>query len=248
MKDVAQNAVVAVSDPDIAWAVARRFHECEGRVAVLGDASALSMKREAQRYSLFECDIGDEASIAGALEGVIADYGHIDALAAGWFSDSSADYLGVSNAIWDGDVARGVRSVWLCTKHALPGLRRAGSAAVVLLAPLDGIVTTKHRFLPAVASGALVGLTRTLALDLASQGIRVNAVICSVTPKAINSVRGNEQEPDPWGSDVSTVPLHRFGEPDDFAPVVHFLASEGAGYMTGSVITVDGGVSARITT
>jgi NAD(P)-dependent dehydrogenase (short-subunit alcohol dehydrogenase family) len=179
------------------------------------------------------CDIADEVS----LDRVVRRSGpKVDVLvnchfALDWSSIESSDLGG-----WERSIRINLLGPVICTRAFLPLLRAAGSSSVVHLGSIDG--TLGNPAVPAysVAKGGLVPLTHVMAHEFAAYGIRVNCV-------ARAAVAGHP--PKPPGSDaaLSATPLGRAAEAREVAAAVAFLASEDASYVTGTILTVDGGRS-----
>lgn len=149
---------------------------------------------------------------------------------------------GTSLEQWRECQALNLESVWHCVQAALPLLRRSSQAAIVTVPSYQAIRPGKGSFPYAVAKGGLISMTRALAVELAP-GIRVNGVL----PGQIESVRTAEyfsQFRDPEEArrrTLQTFPLGRLGQPVDIAKAVAFLASSDASWITGTLLTVDGG-------
>jgi meso-butanediol dehydrogenase/(S,S)-butanediol dehydrogenase/diacetyl reductase len=148
---------------------------------------------------------------------------------------------------WDNIVGVNLRAVFLCSRAALPHLE-ATHGSVVNIASVQSFANEPNVSIYAGTKAGVMGLTRSLALDFASRGVRVNAVC----PGAIYT--GMTEAWLAWQSNPEAVlkkidkdvPLGRIGRPEDIAPAVFFLASPEAAYITGTSLVVDGGVLARI--
>jgi NAD(P)-dependent dehydrogenase (short-subunit alcohol dehydrogenase family) len=179
------------------------------------------------------CDIADVVSLdrvaesSGPKVGVLVNC-HF---ALDWSSIESLDV-----DAWERSIRVNLLGPVICTKAFLPLLRAAGSASVVHLGSIDG--TLGNPAVPAysVAKGGLVPLTHVMAHEFAAYGIRVNCVARAAVA---------DNPPEAPGSDdvLSATPLGRAAEPQEVAAAVAFLASEDAAYVTGTILTVDGGRS-----
>lgn len=178
------------------------------------------------------CDIAVEASIApflarcGPRVHVLVNC-HFDVQ---WTTVEDSDY-----AAWERSVRINLLGPLLCTKLFLPLLRAAGSASIVHLGSIDGTLGNPRVPAYSAAKGGLVPLTHVMAHELAKYGIRVNCV-------ARAAVAGHPSGPVPEAL-LRATPLGRAAEPREIASVVAFLASADSTYITGAVLTVDGGRS-----
>ena len=191
------------------------------------------------------CDVTSEAEVERAMTSAIERFGAVDILVANAGIDAPFDAAAMSEDEWESFFAIDLKSVWLCAKHALPQMRAQRRGAIVTIASIHAFVTSSGKFPYAAAKSGVVGLTRSLALDEASYGIRVNAVCPGYTR---TRMLGIESADDPQATEremAAIHPLGRIGEPIEIANVVAFLASDEASFITGASILVDGGLSAR---
>jgi NAD(P)-dependent dehydrogenase (short-subunit alcohol dehydrogenase family) len=132
-------------------------------------------------------------------------------------------------------LAVNVRGAWLCTKAALPLLRRAGGGAVVNIASEVAFSGSPELAHYVASKGAVVALTRALARELGPEQIRVNAIAPGFIPT--EGARGLA----PGGYDVAATPLGRLGEPGDLLGALSFLVSDESSFVTGQTLLVNGG-------
>jgi NAD(P)-dependent dehydrogenase (short-subunit alcohol dehydrogenase family) len=179
-------------------------------------------------------DVRDEPSVAQAMDGV-----EILVNAAG--IGSTTDAPGTSLEVWEDVFAVNARGTFLCCKHAIPGMKERGGGAIVNVASVAALVGLKNRAAYAASKGAVVSLTRALATDHASDGIRVNAVC----PGAIDTPwvqRLVEQAGESLDVLKARQPMGRLGRPEEVADAVLYLAT--AEFVTGAILAVDGGLTA----
>jgi NAD(P)-dependent dehydrogenase (short-subunit alcohol dehydrogenase family) len=179
-------------------------------------------------------DIRDEAQVAQAMDGV-----EVLVNAAG--IGSTADAPGTSVEVWDDVFAVNARGTFLCCKHAIPGMRARGGGAIVNIASVAGLVGLKNRAAYSASKGAVIALTRALAIDHVGDKIRVNAV-CPGTIDTPWVQRLVEDAGESLDALRARQPMGRLGTPEEVADAVLYLTT--AEFVTGTILTVDGGLTA----
>jgi NAD(P)-dependent dehydrogenase (short-subunit alcohol dehydrogenase family) len=204
-------------------------------------ADALTSTGGAVAYQ--HCNVADKASVDTALAATLARFGHVDGLVnnAGIFR--AAPFLEVTEADWDAVIAVNLKGSFLVGQAvARHMVARSGEArgAIVNMSSVNGTLA-----IPSIASynaskGAINQLTRVMALSLADQGVRVNAVAPGTiaTELARSAVLTSDEAK---ARIMSRTPMKRLGEPEEIADVCAFLLSNAASYMTGEIVVVDGG-------
>ena len=135
-------------------------------------------------------------------------------------------------------MATNVKGAWLCMKHEAPAMARAGGGAIVNCASAAGVVGVARMEIYVASKHAVVGLTRSAALELAPQRIRVNAVCPGVIDTDML-----RRTPDVAAEVLRSTPMGRLGRPEEMADVVLWLCSERASFVTGQAIVADGGMT-----
>jgi NAD(P)-dependent dehydrogenase (short-subunit alcohol dehydrogenase family) len=142
---------------------------------------------------------------------------------------------------WDRVHRVNVRGAFLCSKHAVPYMFDAGGA-IVHMASVVGVTGVRNRAAYSASKGAIVALTRNMAMDYAARRIRVNCVCPGFTRTPMTA--GLFADPERLAALTALHPLGRLGEPEDVAAAVVFLASDEASWITGVALAVDGGFTA----
>jgi NAD(P)-dependent dehydrogenase (short-subunit alcohol dehydrogenase family) len=234
-------AFVTGAGSGIGEAVARALH-AEGAHVTLADlagdrAQAIADELGDGRANALGLDVRDEAAVRDAIPA------ELDVLAniAGIGSTTTAP--DTSLEVWEDVFAVNARGTFLTCKHALPSMIARRSGNIVNMASIAGIVGLRNRAAYCASKGAVIALTRALAIDHVADGVRVNAV----APGTVGS---------PWVQQLVTEageslddlrarqPMRRLGEPKEIAEAVLYLASDAAAFVTGSVLTIDGGLTA----
>lgn len=234
-----RRALVTGAGSGIGDAVARGLH-AEGATVVLADRVGGRVRALAEELggdaTPLELDVRDEAAVASAAK-------QLDLLAnvAGIGSTTNAPETPLE--VWEDVFAVNARGTFLCCKHAIPGMVAAGGGAIVNMASVAAMVGLKNRAAYSASKGAVVALTRALAIDHVADGVRVNAVC----PGTVDS---------PWvrrlvdevGESLDALrdrqPMGRLGTPAEIADAVLYLLSDQAAFVTGTALVIDGGLSA----
>jgi NAD(P)-dependent dehydrogenase (short-subunit alcohol dehydrogenase family) len=234
-----RRALVTGAGSGIGEAVARGLH-AEGAEVVLADAVGERVEGVAaelgERAAPLALDVRDEAAVAAAVDG-------LDVLAniAGVGSTTNAPDTPVG--VWDDVFAVNARGTFLCCKHAIPSMIEGGGGAIVNMASVAGLVGLPNRAAYCASKGAVISLTRALAIDHVRDGIRVNAV-CPGTVDSPWVRRLVEEVGESLDALRGRQPMGRLGTTDEIAQAVLYLASDAAAFVTGSALVIDGGLTA----
>ncbi len=192
-------------------------------------------------------DVSDPVFCGDAVDQVIERFGRIDVLVNAAGTIHRADSLGTSDADWRRVMGVNVDGMFYLCRAALGPMTAARSGVIVNFGSIWGGVAAAGATAYCVSKGAVHQLTRALALDHVEHGIRVNAV----APGEVNTpMLASQRERPPSVADLqaladATIPMKRLAEPSEIAKVVVFLASDDASYMTGEIVHVDAGYTAR---
>lgn len=213
---------------------------------ILGDAGrkvTAEIAAAGGSAEFLELDVRSTANAESAMARVLAAHGRIDVVVANAGIARRVPIENLDDAAWDETMDVDLKGMLRVIRPALPAMRKACSGAIVSLSSIMGVAYgwNEHIHYSAAKAG-VVGLVRGLAVELAGEGIRVNGV----APGYIRTAQllSEQDSLGPVGAEKAAafIPMGRLGEPEDIADVIYFLASSAARYLTGQVLTVDGGL------
>jgi NAD(P)-dependent dehydrogenase (short-subunit alcohol dehydrogenase family) len=230
-----KRAFITGAGSGIGAAVARRL-ATEGAELILADLAFAPVEALAAELGArpLQLDVRDEDEVAAAVTG-------LDVLVnvAGIGSTTSAPETPL--AVWENVFAVNARGTFLCCKHAIPGMKERGGGSIVNIASVAALVGLRNRVAYSASKGAVISLTRALAIDHVADGIRVNAV-CPGTVDSPWVRRLVEDSGESLDALRARQPMGRLGEPEEIADAVAYLAA--SEFTTGSVLVIDGGLTA----
>jgi 3-oxoacyl-[acyl-carrier protein] reductase len=184
-------------------------------------------------------DVSSSTDVSKMMETAVAAYGKVDILVnnAGITRDQLT--MKMTDEEWDKVLAIDLKSVFLCTRAVLRPMLKQRSGRIISMSSVVGIIGNAGQANYAAAKAGIIGFTKTIAKEVASRGITVNAVAPGFIDTPMTQVLPEERKQ----ALMNNIPLGYLGTPRDIAETVAFLASEEARYITGQVISVDGGIS-----
>ena len=241
-------AVVTGGASGIGLGVARQLVADGHRIAVLdrnsaaAEAAAAELGAQAANTLAVEVDVADRACVDAAYQEIRAELGPIEIVVASAGIEAFTPLLDITPEAWDRIIAVNLTGTFTCVQLAVPDMIAAGWGRIVTISSSSAQSGAPRMAHYAASKGGVISLTRSLAVELARQGVTANTISPSLvdTPMA----RQAEADGDFPGVDVVApmVPVGRAGTPADMAAACSYLCSEGAGYITGQVIGVNGGM------
>ena len=248
-------ALVTGGSRGIGRAIVEKF-VAEGATVVFFDIDADEAARtvldtaSTGSVEFIAADVTREEDVQRGVARVEERHGRIDVLVNNAGVNAYFDAVRMTEAEWESVFAVDLKGAWLCAKHVLPGMQARGRGSIVNIASIHASLTIAGMFPYAAAKSALVGLTRSLALDYAAAGIRVNAVSPGWTRTHLVEEWFALQS-DPAAAEASVLkvhPMQRIATPAEIANVVAFVASDEASAMTGAAVAVDCGLGIQFAT
>ncbi|MFH0879204.1 MAG: 3-oxoacyl-[acyl-carrier-protein] reductase [Lentisphaerota bacterium] len=202
------------------------------------DETLALVAAKGRRAEGFALDVSQGEAVIAAVEQIHQSFGRIDILVNNAGITKDGLMMRMSEADWDAVLNINLKGAFLCTKAISRIMMKQRSGAIVNIASIIGLIGNAGQCNYAASKAGLIALTKSVAKELASRNVRANAV----APGFIRSKMTEKLPEDIQKKMLDAIPLARFGEPEDVANVVLFLASDAAAYVTGQVLTVCGGM------
>ena len=227
-------------------AIALRFAE-EGADVVVSDiavdgarATADQVLALGRRVLVTTTDVSQRSQVVEMMRLAVGEFGHVDVLVNNAGIETLIPFLNLAEEEWDRVLSVNLKGPFLCGQVVAQHMvERSIAGSIVNIASINSEVAFKGQAHYVSSKGGLRMLTKAMAMELAPHGIRVNAIGPGVIDTAMTARSLSTPEVRSWMLD--NIPLKRIGQPRDVANAALFLASEEAGYMTGSIVFVDGG-------
>jgi 3-oxoacyl-[acyl-carrier protein] reductase len=236
-----RTALVTGSTRGIGRAIAATLADCGASVAMVGRDEGRAVEAAAaigDRARGFACDVADTTSVARLVTEVEQAFGAVDVLVnnAGLTRDNLL--MRIKDDDWDAVLDANLRGAFAAIRAASRGMMKRRWGRIINIASVVGLTGNKGQANYAASKAGLIGLTKSVAKELASRNILANAV----APGLIETDMTGAMTADARAAMSAAIPLERMGTPADVAGVVAFLASDHAAYITGQVFVVDGGM------
>lgn len=240
-------ALVTGGTSGIGLSAARAFARAGAKVAVAargeaaGREAVAALEREGADALFVPADVSEEAGVARAVGRAVERFGRLDfAFNCAGVGGDMAPLESADQAVWDRVMAVNARGVWLAMRREIPAMLASGGGSVVNMASIYGAAGRAAHHAYVASKHAVIGMTRSVALEYASRGIRVNAICAGVT-RTPAMAQAEAAVPELVGALVAQHPMGRMATEEEIAGAVLWLCSEGAGYVTGAPLPVDGG-------
>jgi NAD(P)-dependent dehydrogenase (short-subunit alcohol dehydrogenase family) len=241
-------ALVTGAARGIGFGIARRLHK-HGASVVFNDLTASSKVTEYLDSSPYPnkaifhiADISKVPQIEGMVDRTVQEFGRLDILVNNAGIDPTSPFLSVSEAMWNEIIGTNLKGTFFCTQKAAVQMFKARHGRIVNISSVHSLATMPEFSVYSASKGGINALTRELALELSPHGITVNAV----APGAIEVERFTDNPLYDREALAREIPSGRVGNADDISGIVAFLCSDDAAWLTGQVISVEGGTLSRL--
>jgi 3-oxoacyl-[acyl-carrier protein] reductase len=230
---VARSVLVTGGNRGIGLAIATAFKEAGDQVAVTyrsGEPPA--------GFLGVKCDVTDTDQVTAAFETIESEHGPVEVLVANAGITRDTLLLRMSDEDWDAVIETNLTGSFRVAKRAAKGMLRMRKGRIIFISSVVGMLGSAGQVNYAASKSGLIGMARSLARELGSRGITSNVVAPGFVETDMTAVLPEETQK----QYLSQIPLGRFGLTEEIAKAVQWLASDDAGYITGAVIPVDGGI------
>ena len=212
----------------------------EGAKVMIADIQTPAETSDAVAF--IKTDATSAKAVSALIDATVSKWGRVDILVNNAGLGALAETPDMDEETWDTVFAINTKAIYLFCKYAIPVMRAQGGA-IINIASISGLVGDYGMGVYNASKGAVINYTRSLALDCARDGIRVNALCPGLIETAMTAL--TTARPEDRAAWLGPIPLGRMAQPVEMASVIAFLASDDASYMTGSIITADGGITAH---
>ncbi|XP_011495704.1 PREDICTED: dehydrogenase/reductase SDR family member 4 [Ceratosolen solmsi marchali] len=244
-------AIVTASSQGIGFAVAQRLAQEGAKVIICSrkeanvNSAVDKLKTKGYEVSGITCHVGVDEDRKKLLNEAISKYGGLDILVLNAaVNPSIGPVLECSEAVWDKIFEINVKSTFLMMKESLPLLKKSKSPSIIIMSSIAGYQPFDMLGVYSISKTTLLSLCKITAQELARDGIRVNCIAPGVIKTKFSNFLHNSEAASEMI--IATIPMQRFGIPEEIGSVAAFLASSDASYITGETIVAGGGIKSRL--
>ena len=235
-------ALVTGAGQGMGRAIAQRF-AAEGAIVVALDinlaAAEETLKNQAGQSIARSLNVADSAAVATLVDEVVAKWGRVDVLVNNAGIGSVDAFADIPDETWARVLNVNLNGAFYCARQVVRAMQKAGTRGTIINVASTAAVSGDGPAHYCASKAALMGLTRSMAKELASQGIRINTLVPGPTNTPMM-----QSIPQEWtDAIIKGVPMGRMAEPEDIASVALFLASDDSGFVTGQNVAVNGGIA-----
>jgi 3-oxoacyl-[acyl-carrier protein] reductase len=230
---VARSVLVTGGNRGIGLAIATAFKEAGDKVAVTYRSG-----EPPEGFLGVKCDVTDAEQVEAAFDTIQAEHGPVEVLVANAGITRDTLLLRMSDEDWDAVIDTNLTGSFRVAKRAAKGMLRMRKGRIVFISSVVGLLGSPGQVNYAASKAGLIGMARSMARELGSRGITSNVVAPGFVETDMTAVLPEETQK----QYLSQIPLGRFGLTEEIAKVVRWVSSDEAGYITGAVIPVDGGI------
>lgn len=218
---------------------------CADLDVATGEETAALVRETGADATFVQVDAANSESVQALISRTVELYGRLDVFYANAGIVPGGIVTECTDEEWERAMAINVRSVFLACKHGIPAMKQNGGGTFVCTASVAGLVGVKNRAVYSASKMAVVGLVKSVAVDYIADNIRINAICPGTvdTPSLQGRLRATGDYETAMREFVARQPMGRLGKAEEIAALALYLASDESGYMTGTYLTIDGGLS-----
>ena len=239
-------AIVTGASSGIGRATAIAFGKAGAKVVVVarredkGQETVRLVQETGNEAMFIQADVTKSSDIEAMVKKTLETYGRLDYAFNNAGSGTSGKIADLSEADWDLEINANLKSVWLSMKYEIPAMRQLGGGAIVNMSSQGALLGTANYGAYGAAKAGVIALSRAAAAEYSADRIRIN----TVSPGAVKTDLWAGAPPEMLDQVAAGIPLQRIGTPEDIAEAVVYLCSDGAAFITGHNLVVDGGFTA----